>query len=155
MTNNARDPDRGWKRFKSYQARGIPYSFTNDAPRHDVLIAVNSWMIPGNDEDFLWSSDDEVWASLAPRIWRAVWEGIVEGRLHKTRRKLKIINKPQRNVYGEVELRPANPGYIGILVRPDDEIFDEYTAFVVTADEAGFDEAMTRIDRIFKTVERS
>lgn len=121
--------------------------------------AVHKWFIGG--DGFRWSDLDLVWKAVAPTVWRALWNGIVEDQVRATGEWIVVVFKPDDNTYGEVWLMPSHPDSSGrtnllIKVQPDDENDDPTSragpdTFEASPDEAGFDRAMSRIVRRLKT----
>lgn len=104
----------------------------------------------------IWSHDDGVWADRAPLVWRAIWEGIVEGKIEEHGEAL-VVKASGSNTdrFGEVSFRPhGEDGLVEVDVsfkaegHDEDETIDRDDAFTVTGDEDGFDEAMRRIDLV-------
>jgi len=106
----------------------------------------------------LWSQEDAVWAEYAPMVWRAIWDGIVEGKIEEYNEGLTIKTTGQKtNRSGTVIFRPhGDEGWVevdvwfGTLEGEEDVAFED--AFTVTGDEDGFDEAMRRIDAVEERV---
>ena len=102
----------------------------------------------------LWTIPDGSWSDRAPLVWRAIWEGIVEGKLDEHGETLIIHTSPSKETrWGQVIFRShGDPELVEVDVSfraegDDEEALMQEDAFVVMADEEGFDEAMRRIDR--------